>query len=224
MTLVHRAGLVTSVRIANRRTIVHVHARVGVIAMPSPPMFVRCTTARERSSVGTLLHQRALPATAAAPVTDTPTTGLERPHVVDTASAFTRVPEVFAHRARQRHAERREAERHDPRAIPMQLFATRRRPLAVTGAQVDLSMRLRQRAVRQELPIPNRTTVLARTAASAGAAPRTEAIEREQVVPMRAEWTAPVTAPAVNVEALTSQVIQQLDRRLLAYRERMGRV
>lgn len=30
-------------------------------------------------------------------------------------------------------------------------------------------------------------------------------------------------APPINVEALTSQVIQQLDRRLIAYRERMGR-
>ena len=29
---------------------------------------------------------------------------------------------------------------------------------------------------------------------------------------------------AINVDALTSQVIQQIDRRLVAYRERMGRV
>ena len=44
--------------------------------------------------------------------------------------------------------------------------------------------------------------------------------EREFSVAPRSEWAAPA-APAVNVEALTSQVIQQLDRRLLAYRERM---
>jgi hypothetical protein len=31
-------------------------------------------------------------------------------------------------------------------------------------------------------------------------------------------------APAINVEALTSQVMQQIDRRLVAWRERMGRV
>ena len=31
-------------------------------------------------------------------------------------------------------------------------------------------------------------------------------------------------AASVDVTALTSQVIQQLDRRLVAYRERMGRV
>jgi hypothetical protein len=30
-------------------------------------------------------------------------------------------------------------------------------------------------------------------------------------------------APAIDVDALTGLVIQQLDRRLIAYRERMGR-
>ena len=30
-------------------------------------------------------------------------------------------------------------------------------------------------------------------------------------------------SPAIDVDALTSQVIHQLDRRLVAYRERMGR-
>jgi hypothetical protein len=35
--------------------------------------------------------------------------------------------------------------------------------------------------------------------------------------------TSAPTTPSVDVQALTSQVIQQLDRRLIAYRERMGR-
>jgi hypothetical protein len=34
---------------------------------------------------------------------------------------------------------------------------------------------------------------------------------------------APPAVAAINVEALTSQVIQQLDRRLIAYQERLGR-
>jgi hypothetical protein len=78
--------------------------------------------------------------------------------------------------------------------------------------------------MREELSIPSRTTVLARMAAPiAKQTQNRDNDEREFSVAPRSEWAAPAV-PAVNVEALTSQVIQQLDRRLLAYRERMGRV
>jgi hypothetical protein len=92
-----------------------------------------------------------------------------------------------------------------------------------SAAHDDLSARLRRRSAREELAIPGKTTVLIRSAAPSPASPRPEAMELEQSVTSRAAWPTPAPSP-VNVEALTSQVIQQIDRRLLAYRERMGRV
>lgn len=151
---------------------------------------------------------------------------LERPARIDTAPAFVRMPLVHPSRARQQSVERRLGDRssiQEP-AAPLSMLMRRPAPRVAT-TDVDVVTTSRSRAVRQELPMPGRTLVLARpaAAASAVAARQSDAIEREQTARARAEWIAPAPPP-INVEALTSQVIQQLDRRLIAYRERMGRV
>jgi hypothetical protein len=63
--------------------------------------------------------------------------------------------------------------------------------------------------------LPAAATPAAASHAVASAAPSALSIEERHVAPAPAQ---------VNVEALTGMVIQQLDRRLIAYRERMGRV
>ena len=78
-----------------------------------------------------------------------------------------------------------------------------------------------------QLPAPPAALLLPRTAAARAAA--TEAQAALQVAATRPHAQEPRSvsapaAPAVNVESLTSLVIQQIDRRLVAYRERMGRV
>jgi hypothetical protein len=40
----------------------------------------------------------------------------------------------------------------------------------------------------------------------------------------RRSWPQATSAPAINIEQLTDQVVKQIDRRLLAWRERTGRV
>src|SRR5262249_18216089 len=149
---------------------------------------------------------------------------LAQPRIVDPTPAFVRVPDVLAQRTRLPQTGRDDTDRGDVRGWPMPALAARRRQVTIAASNVDLSMRLRQRAVPRELPVPPRTTVLARPAATAAQASRRhDGAATEAAGPTRAEW-APVSPPAINVEALTSQVLQQMDRRLLAYRERMGRV
>ena len=110
-------------------------------------------------------------------------------------------------------------------AITMPVLNLKRRA-TLTAAHADLPGRLRRQSTREEMAIPARTSVLARiVAAPRAAAAQREQVEGEQSVSTRMEWPAPPSpVNPVNVEALTSQVIQQIDRRLLAYRERMGRV
>jgi hypothetical protein len=90
-----------------------------------------------------------------------------------------------------------------------------------------LPAELRRRAARHERPVPAPVRLVsprrpdpvspppATTAAAVAAA--------GVLASTPSDWPAPA-APAVDVDALTGQVIQQLDRRLVAYRERMGRV
>ncbi len=97
----------------------------------------------------------------------------------------------------------------------------------VTSQARDVPARLRRRATRQELPVPDRLNVLAgrdRRHGEPAPAQRPDAEALPQGSRSRSD-AAPLVpaAPPINVEALTSQVIQQLDRRLIAYRERMGR-
>lgn len=224
MVLAHRATAITSQLFTNRRTIVHLHAHISVLSMPGPAMFVRCVTARAATAVGPLRVQgRTAAGGAPLPASDGPGAPAQA-LVVRTAPAFVRRSDVLRHDARPA-TERRSGALQDALGARVGPMPSLRRPAVPSAAHADLPGRLRRRAVREELPIPGRTTVLVRAAAAvaAGARQRDE-IEREFSAAARSARTPPVAAPAVNVEALTSQVIQQLDRRLLAYRERMGKV
>ena len=223
MVLANRVTAIAPILFTNRRTIVHLHVHIGVIAMPSPAMFVRCATPRVGAAIETLrtpsrvggveeafvrrsaeafaLAEQSRPATPAFVPSDLPTIRLRR-------------------RAAQRRGLLPSGHANAP-VLPM--LSPKRRP-TLAGAHADLPGRLRRQSMREELSIPGRTTVLARMAAPiAKQTQNRDNDEREFSVAPRSGWAAPA-APAVNVEALTSQVIQQLDRRLLAYRERMGRV
>jgi hypothetical protein len=109
--------------------------------------------------------------------------------------------------------------------LPLPELATRwRTKPAVSKQAAVLPMCFRQRATRSERapaelprmvsPVRHATPMEARV--QAGDA---------QFAPW---WTIPSAvqqpAPSINVDALTSQVMQQIDRRFVAYRERMGRV
>lgn len=109
-----------------------------------------------------------------------------------------------------------------PVAIPMPPAAS---PAIVHRARA-FSARAHQRGARRDLVLPPPARVLA-TTASAGRTEPSRQVAMPAVPPLPApssrDALASAALPAVNVEALTSQVIQQLDRRFTAYRERMGR-
>lgn len=111
----------------------------------------------------------------------------------------------------------------EPASQPQDLYRLvrmwTRKPTAARAA-VELPGRLRLRARRTELPAPAIRELVA-------AAPRRRetpaTLAAEAGFQQFAQPAPPAAVPAINVEALTSQVIQQLDRRLIAYRERLGR-
>lgn len=102
----------------------------------------------------------------------------------------------------------------------------RRKPDAAIEAS-DLPIRLRRRVARREMSMPENVravSVLHHRRAEVTPPGLETSVALAEAPRMRPELTMPAPAPpAINVEALTSQVIQQLDRRLIAYRERMGR-
>jgi len=90
----------------------------------------------------------------------------------------------------------------------------------------DMALRLRLNAHRDEVRPAMQPAVLAvpRRAGAQPAGSAVDSIEGSALLRTRMEEArAPHAAPAFNVEALTGLVIQQIDRRLVAYRERMGR-
>jgi hypothetical protein len=106
-----------------------------------------------------------------------------------------------------------------PAPAPMQLRCA-------AGRARELAARVRRNGMRDELRLAPKPAVLA-------VAPRTAAPPApgrpDDIAPLQpagiwpADNRAPPAAAAMNVEALTGLVIQQIDRRLIAYRERMGR-
>ena len=89
-----------------------------------------------------------------------------------------------------------------------------------------IASRLRRNVARHELPSSTPAAVLAAPQRAAARAAATEAQAAVQAAAARREADAPrlaQPAPAIDVETLTGMVIQQIDRRLVAYRERMGR-
>jgi hypothetical protein len=112
-----------------------------------------------------------------------------------------------------------------PVALIHQLVRRRQLNASPRPSLLNVSGRLHRRAVRRELPVASKATVLARHRA-ADAEPSLAAPQSAAAQASRRHDAAVHPAPAapINVEALTGLVIQQLDRRLIAYRERMGRV
>ena len=109
--------------------------------------------------------------------------------------------------------------------LPLRELATAwlRKPPASMAAEA-LPLRLRQRAVRIERPGADLPKMVAPVRRDAGGEPANAQLRNVQST---APWTPVLPsqqpAPAINVDALTSQVMQQIDRRLVAWRERMGR-
>ena len=137
-------------------------------------------------------------------------------------AAAVHIPDLKAPAARRRFVETpvRYAATSAPQ--PQSLYwRTRmwtRKPSAARAA-VDLPGRLRVRTRRIELAAPAiRELVAAAPFRREISSAATQAGYQSSAPP-----TLPDAAPAINVEALASQVIQQMDRRLIAYRERMGR-
>jgi hypothetical protein len=105
-----------------------------------------------------------------------------------------------------------------------------RTPVASSAAQV--AARLARREARHD-DLPNAPSRLVRKSAlsAPSAAPRpeqggshlrrTEGFEPTSATP---PWPSRAEAPPINVEQLTDQVLKNLDRRLIASRERLGRI
>ena len=91
--------------------------------------------------------------------------------------------------------------------------ARSRRDCAATWRVMNCLLPRRRRC----WPAPQRAAARA-AATEAQAAVQAAAARREADAPRLAQ-----PAPAIDVDALTGMVIQQIDRRLVAYRERMGR-
>jgi hypothetical protein len=138
-------------------------------------------------------------------------------------AAFVPVAMVAAARRASQPAEARPPLALGPAALLVHAPSMPSRPARVANPHADLPSRLKARATRVDLPVRTRTIPLAPPPAVAAAARR---VPDEPVAASAARpaWTPSVPAPAIDVDALTSHVMQQLDRRLVAYRERMGRV
>lgn len=90
----------------------------------------------------------------------------------------------------------------------------------------EIAQRLRRGAIREEVRPATQAAVLAlpQRAAAQPAGAGGDSVEVSALWRTRLDEARAVqSAPALNVEALTGMVIQQIDRRLVAYRERMGR-
>lgn len=213
--LQQRGGMGSQVLVTSWRPIVQVHARFGVVrpvVMPALPVM------RER-------------VVASALVPDMPShrrsddeVSRSMPVAENVRQLAYPMPRFAAQGPRRivpaRFPERGIAQFHGP---------ARQSPVASTIAAqaVELATRLHRRAARQELTLSPKPAVLAaahRAPAPAGAVP-SNAWTSAQPSPMQQdESRALPQASAVDVESLTGLVIQQIDRRLIAYRERMGRV
>jgi len=109
----------------------------------------------------------------------------------------------------------------------VRLWGRQGRPAAVARRAAELPARLRQSAARREVAAPEPARILSavnphRTEGAGAREPDAAREATTSVTSVQASAALP-PGPGLNVEALTSQVLQQMDRRLVAYRERMGR-
>jgi hypothetical protein len=98
------------------------------------------------------------------------------------------------------------------------------RRLLVVEPVRQIAPRLREVYARQEEARSQSTPVLRGPSPGESSRSRAAGQERETRVVEMAPAIPAAPAPPPNVEWITSQVIQQIDRRLVAYRERMGKV
>jgi hypothetical protein len=216
MVIASRPGSLVQIRCAAPRTIVHLHTHLRVSHVPAPrllgPRFDDARSAivlTARASSGTA-HLAEHPdvrrdAAAAAPADRLAT------------SAFLTVAQVRERQITTEHrSDRHVVSLHDLVRQWQQLPAERVRAL-------ELITRVRVGTARQEFPVPERAGVVARLR------PPVAEIQHRAAPPAfssslpNERMPSPAAIAPVSVEALTTQVIQQLDRRLIAYRERMGR-
>jgi hypothetical protein len=100
---------------------------------------------------------------------------------------------------------------------------SKRRVLVVEPVR-ELAPRMREIYTRREDTRQPGAPVL-RVASPAQPKPVPAAVKETEARVMEMPATRPATPAAPpNVELITNQVIEQIDRRLVAYRERMGRV
>lgn len=127
--------------------------------------------------------------------------------------------------------------------VHMQAVRVRQRAQSVVGAQVAEQIQQARRRQRRVEPLAGprvdrtlrKTTPAAAGSAARGTAPAAAGPAARGTVPAlsatasstppamrRAEQPAPA-APQIDVQALTDRVVQQIDRRFIAWRERTGR-
>jgi len=111
-----------------------------------------------------------------------------------------------------------------PARLPVRR-ATWASPVAAQAAATAL--RIRRNAVREDARPAAHAVVLARPQPAVAQAAGGQPHRVDAVVPAGTQreeaGAAQIAQAAINVEALAGMVIQQIDRRLVAYRERMGR-
>lgn len=218
MVLLQRGGgMVSQVLVTSWRPIVQVHARFGVVRPVSMPAAMPMGQRRPLvvQEVRASLHRQGDPAAAQAMARG------ERERPAYPALRFPLAALAQGDRGREAAASSQAALVPSLDPAPQWPAASR-----VAAQAAEIVARVHRRAVRHELVPPSKPLVLAashRMPAQAAGAAANEWMPA-QTAPMPWEQgRAPSAAPAVSVEALTGLVIQQIDRRLIAYRERMGR-
>jgi hypothetical protein len=217
MVIASRPGSLIQILCAGPRTILHVHADLRVTRDPGPRL-IGVRSDHTRPAIGMTARAPVFTVTTSAQPAVPSADAAVAPADRRVSPAFMTVPEL---RTRRVTHETRTASHavhvHDLVKQWRQLPADRVRAL-------ELVTRLRAGFVRQELPVPERAGVVARL--------RPQAAESQNAIMPAAlspgvpieRMSFPAAIAPVSVETLTTQVIQQLDRRLIAYRERMGRV
>ena len=221
MPLLRRCVAIAAGAAARSRTIVNLHAPITVSWLPAAAVPTARPASLDRSPIGACRRLDWIAAAAHGPAS----AAAARAGIAPLAPAATPPTFVRPEALRQARAVPLAArgERAKPAAVPRTALALVRPVAAAAGAFADTTARLTHRGRREELPVHTRPTALAPSPVAVAAAAVRAASAGSAAAP--APWAPPPSPPpAIDVTALTSQVMQQIDRRLVAYRERMGRV
>ena len=220
MVLLHAVGAPASTLGHSVRSIGRWHTRLSI-----SPRFMLSLLPAARSPASLRMVGAGAPARAAEPAQpSTRTPSLSPMPRASLLSLRTGAVPAFVTRS----ASRAPATLMAPRGAAILLRSRRHEFASTVAARAgETAARLRRNVARQELPSASPAVVLAapQRAAAFAAASAAQAVVQGGTARQHTEEPrfAP-PAPTVNVEALTGMVIQQIDRRLVAYRERMGRV